>query len=285
MRANKTTHLQIKHRLCVKKKGMRRFCNVNDVENHVFVGMNRRICSLISVNIKFFYVCVGIHKSYLGNQTYTSEQNRCIRQKTYVGVKISTYPHAKRTFTSTKRQCVCVSAMLLSREPTHAHLLKGGHKSNLAKWRIFLKKNMALSHPVDMDVKHMYALVFGMNTMEKQTFPHVQKRCLRRNTYACARQHRIYIRKRTLTHVQKRCLRWNTKHINRKTHISACSNICLRRNTYVYVWQHNIYITKRTLTHVQKRCLRCNTKHIHHKTHISACSNRCLRRKTYVYAW
>ena len=103
--------------------------------------------------------------------------------------------------------------------------------------------------------------------------------------YLCARQHRIYIRKRTLTHVQKRCLRWNTKHINRKTHISACSNICLRRNTYVYVGQHNIYITKRTLTHVQKRCLRCNTKHIHHKTHISACSNRCLRRKTYVYAW
>jgi hypothetical protein len=143
------------------------------------------------------------------------------------------YPHEIRTFTAMTWAFVCVSAKLLSLEPTHAHLSQGVRKSNLAKFRIFLKKNMSLLHAVDMDVTHMYAWGFEMNTMEKQTFPHVQKRCLRRNTYACARQHSIYIRKCTLAHDQKRCL---------------------RRNTYVYVWQHCIYITKPTLTHVHKRC-------------------------------
>ena len=130
-----------------------------------------------------------------------------MRQKTYIVVKICMYPHENRSFTSMKCPCVYVSAMLLSLEPTHAHLSQSYFFSNLANLRIFLKKNMSLAHAVDMDIKHMYALVCGTYTMDKQTFPHVLKRCVRRHTYVCAWQHSIYIRKRTLTHVHKRCLR------------------------------------------------------------------------------
>ena len=135
--------------------------------------------------------------------------------------------------------CVCFGHVVVTRTNTCAPFRRWSHKfntSNLGKRRIFLKKNMSLAHAVDMGIKHMYALVCGTYTMDKQTFPHFLKRCVRRHTYACAWQHSIYIRKRTLTHVQKRCLRCNTKHIHHKTHISACSNRCLRRKTYVYAW-------------------------------------------------
>ena len=141
--------------------------------------------------------------------------------------------------------CVCFGHVVVTRTNTCAPFRRWSHKfntSNLGKRRIFLKKNMSLAHAVDMDIKHMYALVCGTYTMDKQTFPHVLKRCVRRHTYVCAWQHSIYIRKRTLTHVQKRCLRCNTQRIKLKTHISACLKRCLRRNTCVSVCQHTIYI-------------------------------------------
>ena len=138
--------------------------------------------------------------------------------------------------------CVGFGHVVVTRTNTCAPFRRWSHTfntSNLGKRRIFLKKNMSLAHAVDMDIKHMYALVCGTYTMDKQTFPHVLKWCIRRHTYVCAWQHSIYIRKRTLTHVQKRCLRWNTQRIKLKTHISACSKtkfapkyVCFRKPTY-----------------------------------------------------
>ena len=80
----------------------------------------RRFCN---VNIEICYVC-------LGNNTYTSEQYRRMRQKTYIGVKMCMYPHENRSFTSMKCPCVYVLAMLLSLEPTQAHLSEGSRTSS-----------------------------------------------------------------------------------------------------------------------------------------------------------
>jgi hypothetical protein len=69
---------------------MRLFYNVN-------IEMNKRIRSFENAYFKICNVYVGKLKTYIENQTYTSNQNRCMGSKTCVCVVISMYAQENST--------------------------------------------------------------------------------------------------------------------------------------------------------------------------------------------